>query len=172
MSPYPRRGHGHSTYAPNHSSDNNCERSLRRSLYTRCAIRTLPSPPRTGSLLHARVVDLDALEGCLYRSLKRIYSKILATSVRYKPKVLVSQIWNAIIFSMYREHLLSIDHVQKLLYHQADTRWPAQSPCSPLLRRSDRQGLQGQLPSLPARFRSRAPDFVLRSLAVAYNSAS
>jgi hypothetical protein len=35
-------------------------------------------------------------------------------------KVLVSQIWNAIIISMYREHLLSIDHVQKLLYHQVD----------------------------------------------------
>ncbi|KZV72587.1 glycosyltransferase family 48 protein [Peniophora sp. CONT] len=55
---------------------------------------------------------------------KRIYSKILATSdmeVKYKPKVLVSQIWNAIIISMYREHLLSIDHVQKLLYHQVDT---------------------------------------------------
>ena len=38
--------------------------------------------------------------------------------VKYKPKVLVSQVWNAIIISMYREHLLSIDHVQKLLYHQ------------------------------------------------------
>jgi 1,3-beta-glucan synthase len=36
-------------------------------------------------------------------------------------QVLVSQIWNAIIISMYREHLLSIDHVQKLLYHQVDT---------------------------------------------------
>jgi 1,3-beta-glucan synthase len=34
--------------------------------------------------------------------------------------VLVSQIWNAIIISMYREHLLSIDHVQNLLYHQID----------------------------------------------------
>ncbi|THG95112.1 hypothetical protein EW026_g6480 [Hermanssonia centrifuga] len=55
---------------------------------------------------------------------KRIYSKLLATSdmeVKYKPKVLVSQIWNAIIISMYREHLLSIDHVQKLLYHQVDS---------------------------------------------------
>ncbi|KIK07095.1 glycosyltransferase family 48 protein [Laccaria amethystina LaAM-08-1] len=55
---------------------------------------------------------------------KRIYAKLLATGdmeVRYKPKVLVSQIWNAIIISMYREHLLSIDHVQKLLYHQVDT---------------------------------------------------
>ena len=55
---------------------------------------------------------------------KRIYAKILATSemeVKYKPKVLVSQIWNAIIISMYREHLLSINHVQKLLYHQVAT---------------------------------------------------
>ncbi|KAI0767675.1 1,3-beta-glucan synthase [Fomes fomentarius] len=54
---------------------------------------------------------------------KRIYSKILATAdmeAKYKPKVLVSQIWNAIIISMYREHLLSIEHVQKLLYHQVD----------------------------------------------------
>ncbi|KAK4056301.1 1,3-beta-D-glucan synthase [Microbotryomycetes sp. JL221] len=52
---------------------------------------------------------------------KRIYAKILATDdmeVKYKPKVLVSQIWNAIVISMYREHLLSIDHVQRLLYHQ------------------------------------------------------
>jgi 1,3-beta-glucan synthase len=32
----------------------------------------------------------------------------------------VSQIWNAVIISMYREHLLSIDHVQRLLYHQTD----------------------------------------------------
>ncbi|KAG9226878.1 hypothetical protein CCMSSC00406_0003449 [Pleurotus cornucopiae] len=54
---------------------------------------------------------------------KRIYSKLLANAdmeVKYKPKVLVSQIWNAVIISMYREHLLSIDHVQKLLYHQVD----------------------------------------------------
>ena len=34
--------------------------------------------------------------------------------------MLVSQICNAIIISMYHEHL-SIDHVQKLLYHQVDT---------------------------------------------------
>ena len=50
-----------------------------------------------------------------------MYAKILATAdmeVKYKPKVLVSQVWNAIIISMYREHLLSIDHVQRLLYHQ------------------------------------------------------
>lgn len=52
---------------------------------------------------------------------KRVYSKILATTdmeIKYKPKVLISQIWNAIVISMYREHLLAIDHVQKLLYHQ------------------------------------------------------
>ena len=35
-------------------------------------------------------------------------------------QVLVSQLWNAIIISMYREHLLSIDHVQRLLYHQVE----------------------------------------------------
>jgi 1,3-beta-glucan synthase len=54
---------------------------------------------------------------------KRIYAKLLATAemeVKYKPKVLVSQIWNAVIISMYREHLLSIDNVQRLLYHQTD----------------------------------------------------
>ncbi|KAH9951333.1 1,3-beta-glucan synthase [Amylocystis lapponica] len=54
---------------------------------------------------------------------KRIYAKLLATSemeIKYKPKVLVSQVWNAIIISMYREHLLSIHHVQRLLYHQVD----------------------------------------------------
>ncbi|KAK6996025.1 putative 1,3-beta-D-glucan synthase subunit [Favolaschia claudopus] len=54
---------------------------------------------------------------------KRVYAKLLATGEmegKYKPKVLVSQIWNAIIISMYREHLLSIDHVQRLLYHQVD----------------------------------------------------
>ncbi|KAJ7242038.1 1,3-beta-glucan synthase [Mycena rebaudengoi] len=54
---------------------------------------------------------------------KRMYAKLLATrdmEAKYKPKVLVSQIWNAIIISMYREHLLSIDHVQRLLYHQVD----------------------------------------------------
>jgi 1,3-beta-glucan synthase len=35
---------------------------------------------------------------------KRIYAKVLATDQeqKYKPKVLVSQIWNAIIISMYR----------------------------------------------------------------------
>ncbi|ORZ20022.1 putative 1,3-beta-D-glucan synthase subunit [Lobosporangium transversale] len=52
---------------------------------------------------------------------KRIYAKILAAAdmdIKYKPKVLCSQIWNAIVISMYREHLLSIEHVQRLLYQQ------------------------------------------------------
>ncbi|KAH7140989.1 1,3-beta-glucan synthase component-domain-containing protein [Dactylonectria macrodidyma] len=52
---------------------------------------------------------------------KRIYSKVLATTdmeIKYKPKVLISQVWNAVVISMYREHLLGIEHVQKLLYHQ------------------------------------------------------
>ncbi|KAJ8489645.1 hypothetical protein ONZ45_g13510 [Pleurotus djamor] len=54
---------------------------------------------------------------------RRIYSKLIASAdmdSKYRPKVLVSQLWNAIIISMYREHLLSIEHVQKLLYHQVD----------------------------------------------------
>ncbi|GMM28013.1 hypothetical protein DAMA08_007290 [Martiniozyma asiatica (nom. inval.)] len=49
----------------------------------------------------------------------RIYSKLLATSqleLKYEKKNIVSQIWNAIIISMYREHLLSQDHVHKLIY--------------------------------------------------------
>ncbi|KAF9205277.1 1,3-beta-D-glucan synthase [Haplosporangium sp. Z 27] len=52
---------------------------------------------------------------------KRIYAKLLATAdmdIKYKPKVLCSQVWNAIVISMYREHLLSIEHVQRLLYQQ------------------------------------------------------
>ncbi|CAB11264.2 1,3-beta-glucan synthase component bgs2 [Schizosaccharomyces pombe] len=55
---------------------------------------------------------------------KRIYSKILCTpevDSSYKPKVLVSQIWNSIIISLYREHLLAIEHVQRLIYHQVNS---------------------------------------------------
>lgn len=78
----------------------------------------VPSPLSFGRLVtHASSRVADIFE----RLPKRIYAKVLATAdmeVRYKPKVLVSQVWNAIIISMYREHLLSIDHVQRLLYHQ------------------------------------------------------
>ncbi|KAI0244064.1 1,3-beta-D-glucan synthase [Massospora cicadina] len=52
---------------------------------------------------------------------KRIYTKLLATSnmeIKLRPKMLCSQVWNAIVISMYRDHLVSIDHVQKLLYQQ------------------------------------------------------
>lgn len=52
---------------------------------------------------------------------KRIYAKILAASaldLQLQPKVLCSQIWNALVVSMFREHLLSADHVSKLLYRQ------------------------------------------------------
>lgn len=51
---------------------------------------------------------------------KRIYAKILAVSEleTTKPKVLCSQIWNAFVIAMYREHLLSSDHVARLLYQQ------------------------------------------------------
>ncbi|ODQ82473.1 glycosyltransferase family 48 protein [Babjeviella inositovora NRRL Y-12698] len=53
---------------------------------------------------------------------KRIFSKVIATSDRnVKAKVLVSQIWNSVIISMYREHLLSMEMVQRLIYHQTIT---------------------------------------------------
>ncbi|KAF9933005.1 1,3-beta-D-glucan synthase [Linnemannia zychae] len=52
---------------------------------------------------------------------RRIYAKLLSTAdmdIRYKPKLLCSQIWNAIIISMYREHILSIENAQRMLYQQ------------------------------------------------------
>lgn len=51
---------------------------------------------------------------------KRIFSKIIASSNNkdVEPRVLVSQIWNSIIISMYREHLLSLEHVQRLIYKE------------------------------------------------------
>ncbi|KAI8990043.1 1,3-beta-glucan synthase component GLS1 [Pilobolus umbonatus] len=52
---------------------------------------------------------------------KRMYAKILASTeldLEIHPKLLCSQIWNALVFSMFREHLLSADHVSKLLYRQ------------------------------------------------------
>lgn len=51
---------------------------------------------------------------------KRIFSKIVfaANDRNIKAKYLVSQIWNSIVISMYREHLLSLEHIQKLIYKQ------------------------------------------------------
>ncbi|KAI8986603.1 1,3-beta-glucan synthase component-domain-containing protein [Pilobolus umbonatus] len=52
---------------------------------------------------------------------KRIFVKLLATpdiQIQYSPKILCSQIWNAIVLSMYREHLITIDHAQRMLYQQ------------------------------------------------------
>ncbi|KAI8066573.1 1,3-beta-glucan synthase component-domain-containing protein [Gongronella butleri] len=52
---------------------------------------------------------------------KRIFVKLLATTdiqVKYRPKVLCSQIWNAIVITMYREHLINAEHVQRMLYQQ------------------------------------------------------
>lgn len=52
---------------------------------------------------------------------KRIYSKMIITSKSRKATHMtqVSKIWNSIVISMYREHFLSIEQVQKLLYQQA-----------------------------------------------------
>ncbi|AOW02192.1 YALI0C01411p [Yarrowia lipolytica CLIB122] len=53
---------------------------------------------------------------------KRIYSKILSTSHlpsnRYKKSYLVSQVWNSIITSLYREHIISQEHAHRLAYQQ------------------------------------------------------
>ena len=49
----------------------------------------------------------------------RIYSKLLATSkmeVKFEQIFLVSQVWNAFIISLYREHIISSDHAQKMIY--------------------------------------------------------
>lgn len=55
---------------------------------------------------------------------KRIYTKILATSemeVKYKPSILISQVWNSIVISMYKEHALTLLRVQKLLYRHVES---------------------------------------------------
>ncbi|CAG8504077.1 17595_t:CDS:2 [Funneliformis caledonium] len=52
---------------------------------------------------------------------ERIYAKILASNnidVKYHPKDIVAQIWNAIMIAMYREHILSFENVQALLYQR------------------------------------------------------
>ena len=49
----------------------------------------------------------------------RIYSKLLATSkmeVKYEPVYLISQVWNAFIISLFREHMISADQAQKMIY--------------------------------------------------------
>ncbi|KAI8384484.1 1,3-beta-glucan synthase component-domain-containing protein [Radiomyces spectabilis] len=51
----------------------------------------------------------------------RIFVKLLATSdiqIKLKTKVVCSQIWNAIVITMYREHLITVDHAQRMLYEQ------------------------------------------------------
>ncbi|GMM33498.1 hypothetical protein DASC09_008230 [Saccharomycopsis crataegensis] len=55
---------------------------------------------------------------------ERIYTKILATAeieVKYKPKILISQIWNSIVITMYKEHILTLPYVERLLYRQIES---------------------------------------------------
>ncbi|CAK7912878.1 1,3-beta-glucan synthase component Gsc2p [[Candida] anglica] len=54
---------------------------------------------------------------------KRIHSKIISNrgNKNVNMKFLVSEVWNSIIISMYREHLLSIEHIHKLIYQQIPT---------------------------------------------------
>ncbi|EEB06246.2 1,3-beta-glucan synthase subunit Bgs3 [Schizosaccharomyces japonicus yFS275] len=55
---------------------------------------------------------------------RRMYNKILATDHLpefYKPKIYIAQLWNSIIISMYREHLLTMEHLKKLLFQPVDS---------------------------------------------------
>lgn len=55
---------------------------------------------------------------------ERIASKLIFTtgSSQKNSLVLISHIWNSIIVSLYREHLLSIDQVEKLVYKSDESR--------------------------------------------------
>mgnify|MGYP006921751439 CR=1 FL=1 len=53
---------------------------------------------------------------------KRIYAKLLATAdmeIKYKPKVLVSQVWNAIIISMYSAAHANVITAPRVYYAMA-----------------------------------------------------
>ncbi|CDK28543.1 unnamed protein product [Kuraishia capsulata CBS 1993] len=50
---------------------------------------------------------------------QRIYSKLLRTHDKdYRPNLLIFQIWNAIMHSMHRDHLISREHLARLLFTQ------------------------------------------------------
>lgn len=52
---------------------------------------------------------------------ERVYAKIVALGemrTKLKPKIICSQIWNAIVVSLYNEHLINLEHLDKMLYHQ------------------------------------------------------
>ncbi|KAI9323289.1 1,3-beta-glucan synthase [Dichotomocladium elegans] len=54
---------------------------------------------------------------------RQMYTKVLAIAGQEAPlrKMACSQMWNAIVIAMYREHLLSSNHLQSLLYHWRST---------------------------------------------------
>lgn len=54
---------------------------------------------------------------------KRIFTKIIAklSSRDALAKLMVSQVWNSVIIAMYRDHLISLEHVQKLIYKNVKT---------------------------------------------------
>ncbi|KAI8089088.1 family 48 glycosyltransferase [Halteromyces radiatus] len=75
------------------------------------------------SIVHSFYVGMSILtpwRNIFTRLPKRIYAKLLDpdSEAAGHPKTMCSQIWNALILSMFREHLLSADHVAKLLYQQ------------------------------------------------------
>ena len=73
-------------------------------------------------ILHWRL-NLTPWRNIFSRLPKRIFSKIISVSgdKNIKSKLLVSQVWNSIIISMYREHLISLEHVQNLSINKSIT---------------------------------------------------
>jgi 1,3-beta-glucan synthase len=99
------------------------------------------------TLIHTWSLNLDAVERDLP---KCFYANILAMvnmEVKYNPKVLVLQIWNTVIISMYQKHLLSINHVQNLLYHQVmvDNEGGCHVPCAAFFISQGNCGFKGKL---------------------------
>ncbi|ORX87727.1 glucan synthase [Basidiobolus meristosporus CBS 931.73] len=99
---------------------------------------------------------------------KQIYSKILETrsmEVKYKPQILCSQIWNAVIISMYRDHLFSIENLRALLYQQL----PSTEDGSPVLKAPQILSPNvkaSKVPSFPKGEAERRISFFAQSMAI------
>ncbi|KAJ3085337.1 1,3-beta-D-glucan synthase, partial [Quaeritorhiza haematococci] len=71
--------------------------------------------------LFAGVSILTPWRNIFARLPERMYAKLFALNemrVKLKPKALCAQLWNAVVVSMYEDHLLSLDHLEKLLYRE------------------------------------------------------
>ncbi|KAG7194526.1 uncharacterized protein KQ657_004741 [Scheffersomyces spartinae] len=66
--------------------------------------------------LHLGISVLTPWRNIFLRLPERILSKIVYKKAPGSPASLISLIWNAIIISMFREHLLSVEQTRKLLF--------------------------------------------------------